>query len=88
MPFTFDGLKVILIFFIDIIIYNVYSLINFTSFMSNLCFYFKHKSFYMNFGLVGRVFENGPGDLSSIPGRVIPKTLKKVLYTSLLNSQQ
>ena len=25
-------------------------------------------------GLVGRVFANGPGDLGSIPGRVIPKT--------------
>ena len=24
--------------------------------------------------LVGRVFANGPGDLCSIPGRVIPKT--------------
>ena len=23
-----------------------------------------------------RVFANGPGDLGSIPGRVIPKTLK------------
>ena len=28
-------------------------------------------------GLVGRVFANGPGDRGSIPGRVIPKTLKK-----------
>ena len=27
-------------------------------------------------GLEGRVFTNGPGDLGSIPGRVIPKTLK------------
>ena len=39
-------------------------------------------------GIVGRVFANGPGDLSSIAGRVIPKTLKMVLDTSLLNSQQ
>ena len=39
-------------------------------------------------GLVGRVFANGPGDLCSIPGRVIPKTLKMVLDTSLLNTQQ
>ena len=38
-------------------------------------------------GLVGRVFSNGPGDLGSIPGRVIPKTLKMVLDTSLLNPQ-
>ena len=39
-------------------------------------------------GLVGRMFANGPGDLGSIPGRVIPKTLKMVLDTSLLNTQQ
>ena len=35
----------------------------------------------------GRVFANGPGDRGSIPGRVIPKTLKMVLDTSLLNTQ-
>ena len=34
-----------------------------------------------------RVFANGPGDLGSIPGWVIPKTLKMVLYASLLNTQ-
>ena len=39
-------------------------------------------------GPVGRVFANGPEDLGSIPGRVIPKTLKMVLDTSLLNTQQ
>ena len=33
-----------------------------------------------------RVFSNGLGDLGSIPGRVIPKTLKMVLDTSLLNT--
>ena len=38
--------------------------------------------------VVGRVFDNGPEDLGSIPGRVLPKTLKIVLDTSLLNSQQ
>ena len=42
----------------------------------------------MYIGLVGRVFANGPEDLGSIPGRVIPKTLKMVLDTSLLNTQQ
>ena len=31
-------------------------------------------------------FAYGPGDLGSIPGRVIPKTLKMVLDTSLLNT--
>ena len=39
-------------------------------------------------GLEGKVFANDPGDPSSIPGRVIPKTLKVVLDTSLLNTQQ
>ena len=37
---------------------------------------------------MGRVFANGLGDQGSIPGRVIPKTLKIVLDTSLLNTQQ
>ena len=36
----------------------------------------------------GRVFAIGPGDLGSISGCVIPKTLKMVLDTSLLNTQQ
>ena len=39
-------------------------------------------------GLVSRVFANSPGDLGSVPGHVIPKTLKMVLDTSLLNTQQ
>ena len=34
-----------------------------------------------------RVFSNGPGDLGSIPGHVIPKTLKIVFDASLLNTQ-
>ena len=34
------------------------------------------------------MFANGPGDLDSILGRVIPKTFKMVLDTSLLNTQQ
>ena len=36
---------------------------------------------------MGRVFANGPGDLGSISGYVIPKTLKMVLDTSLLYTQ-
>ena len=43
---------------------------------------------YKLIGLVGRVFANGAGDQGSIPGRVIPKTLKMVLDASLLNIQQ
>ena len=39
-------------------------------------------------GLVGRMFANGSGDLSSIPDRVIQKTLKMELDASLLNTQQ
>ena len=42
---------------------------------------------YRLISLVGRVFANDPGDLGSIPGRVIPKTLQMVLDTSLLNTQ-
>ena len=34
-----------------------------------------------------RVFANGPGDLGSISGRVIPKTQKMVLDATLLNTQ-
>ena len=34
-----------------------------------------------------RVFANRPGDLGSIPGRVIPKTQKMVLDATLLNTQ-
>ena len=41
--------------------------------------------FYVFFSLV---FTNGPGDLGSIPGHLIPKTLKMVLDTALLNTQQ
>ena len=37
---------------------------------------------------MSRLFANGTGDLGSILGHVIPKTLKMVLDTSLLNTQQ
>ena len=43
---------------------------------------------YRLIGLKGKVFANGPEDLGSIPGRVIPKTRKMVLDTALLNTQQ
>ena len=38
-------------------------------------------------GLAVRVFAKGPGDRGSITGRVILKTQKIVLDSSLLNSQ-
>ena len=34
---------------------------------------------YRAIGVMSRVFANGPGDLVSIPGRVIPKTQKGYL---------
>ena len=43
---------------------------------------------YRLIGLVGRVFANHAGDRGSIPGWVMPKTLKMVLDTLLLNTQQ
>ena len=38
-------------------------------------------------GLACRVFANDPGDRGSILGRVLPKTQKMVLDTSLPNTQ-
>ena len=52
------------------------------------CFMNNCVHIYVLIGLVGRVLANGPEDLGSIPGRVIPKTLKMILDTSLLNNQQ
>ena len=37
---------------------------------------------------MGKVLANGPGDRGSLPGCVISKTLKMVLDTSLLKTQQ
>ena len=53
-------------------------------------FLFLIKYIYTNrlIGLVGRVFANGLGDPCSIPVQVIPKTLKMVLDTSMLNTKQ
>ena len=47
------------------------------------------QHFYLqwNIGPAVRMFANGPGDLGSIPGRVIPKTFKMELDTTLLNTQ-
>ena len=47
-----------------------------------------HQLYDRAIGLMSRVFINGLGDQGSIPGRVIPKTLKMVFDTSLLNTQQ
>ena len=47
-----------------------------------------NRTVYRLIGQVGRVFANGPRNLGSVPGRIIPKTFKMVLDTSLLNTQQ
>ena len=47
----------------------------------------KNLEFDKRLGLAVRVFANGSGDLGSIPDRVIPKTLKMELDTTLLNTQ-
>ena len=46
-----------------------------------------HITIKPDIGVAVRVFANGPGDLGSISGRVIPKTQKMVLDASLLNTQ-
>ena len=56
--------------------------------MNLKCKVYSIISFHTLIGQAGREFANSPGDLGSIPGRVIPKTLKMVLDTSLLNTQQ
>ena len=52
-----------------------------------LSIFLQKLSDYYPFGPAVRVFANCPGDLGSIPGRVIPKTLKMELDTTLLNTQ-
>ena len=42
---------------------------------------------FMVIGIMVKVFANSLIDFCSIPGRVIPKTQKMVLNTSLLNTQ-
>ena len=63
--------------------YSIFSIVGFISII-----HFDIYIYNRVIGLVGRVFANGPGDLGSIPDRIIPKTLKMVLDTSLLNTQQ
>ena len=65
--------------------YQMNSSISWILWHINHCWLFNTKS---SIGLEGRVFANGPGDLGSIPCRVLPKTLKMVLDTSLFNTQQ
>ena len=43
---------------------------------------------YSNISMMVKVFADGPEDLGSIPGPVIPRTQKIILDASLLNTQQ
>ena len=43
--------------------------------------------FTPDIGIMVRVFANGPADLGSIPGLVIPETQKMVLDATLFNTQ-
>ena len=63
-------------------------LVKIIKFLCEFLYYFKYLCILYAQVVVGRVFTNGPGDLCSIPSRVIPKTQKMVLDTSLLNTQQ
>ena len=47
-----------------------------------------HKIYSLLIGLTGRLFANGPGDLGSIPRRIIPRTFKMVLDTFFPHTQQ
>ena len=57
------------------------------SILLNMHIYIYIYIYIPDIGLAVRVFANGPGDLSSIPGRVISKIQEKVLDASLLNIQ-
>ena len=63
--------------------------VEFTFMQKNHLFLFFKKShiYWLILVYIYIVFANGPGDLGSIPGRVIPKTLKMELDTTLLNTQ-
>ena len=50
---------------------------------------FKNTNLFLDqhIGVMGRVFAYGHGDKSSIAGRVISKTQKVLLFTTLFNTQ-
>ena len=57
--------------------------------MSYNCKLFELRKLIWSYNsLVGRVFAKGPEDQGSIPSPVLPKTLKMILDTPLLNTQQ
>ena len=69
--------------FLDIIYEDIQKVL----LLQNKTFMYYSITLALDIGLAVRVFANGPGDLGSIPGCVIPKTQKMVLDSSLLNTQ-
>ena len=63
------------------------TILNTTSTNSCTVIYISWRKHEPGIGMMVRLFTNGPGDLGSIPGRVIPKTQKMVLDASLLNTK-
>ena len=61
---------------------------NFVLFWTLFCNLYFSINCNLLIGLVGKGFTNALGDLGSIPGHIIPKILKMVLDSSLLNTQQ
>ena len=57
------------------------------NFSVHMYMYYIHYYKYQLLDLVGRVFTNDQGDMGSIPGYIIQKTLKLVLDVSWLNTQ-
>ena len=83
---------------ISIISRNLMTKMNFSMFINTIKLpdtsKFNSKLLYfliysiLSIGIMVRVFANGPGDLGSIPGQVIPKTQKMVFDSAtLLNTQ-
>ena len=66
---------------------KIYSNINKSNIWKIYIYIFYIQTFRLT-GLVGRVLNNGPGDLDSVPGRFIPKTSKMILDASCLDTQQ
>ena len=78
-------LNILLLLLLLYILYMLYMLNIFIIIIIIIYFYTCYNN--RDIGPAVRVFANGPGDLGSIPGRVIPKTLKMELDTTLLNTQ-
>ena len=55
--------------------------------MENLGLKLQPPTFRPGIDIMIRVFDSSPGDLGSIPGRVITKTQKMVLDATWLNTQ-